>query len=179
LFADVTRDPVLLKVFNYNRDCAVIGIFNANYHTNAADQKTLAGTVSSSDAPGLKGTDFAAFSQQGNRVWHCRLDDRQPVQLAEGGWDIVSFAPVERGVAILGLADKFNSTGAVTDKKWNSDGSLKVSLRDGGNFVAWTEKPPASVTVNGKSVAFQHDHATGRLLAAVPVGGKATMLLRW
>jgi hypothetical protein len=23
--------------------------------------------------------------------------------------------------------------------------------------VAWTEKPPASVTVNGKSIAFQHD----------------------
>jgi len=179
LFADVTRDPVLLKVFNYNRDCAVIGIFNANYHTNAADQKSLAGSVSPSDAPGLKGAEFAAFSQQGNRVWHCRLNDRQPVQLPEGAWDIVSFAPVERGVAVLGLADKLNSTGAITDKKWNGDGSLKVSLRDGGNFVAWTEKPPASVTVNGKSVAFQHDPATGRLSAAVPVGGKATVLLRW
>jgi len=54
-----------------------------------------------------------------------------------------------------------------------------VNLRDGGNFVVWTEKPPASVTVNGKSVAFQHDPATGRLSAAVPVGGKATVLLRW
>ncbi len=36
LFADVTRDPVLLKVFNSNRDCAVIGVFNCNYHRSRA-----------------------------------------------------------------------------------------------------------------------------------------------
>jgi raffinose synthase len=101
------------------------------------------------------------------------------MQLAEGGWDIVSYAPVDRGVAVLGLADKFNSTGAVTDKKWNRDGSLRVSLRDGGTFVAWTEKIPASVTANGKSVDFQHDAATGRLTATVPTGGAASLLLRW
>ena len=179
LFADVTREPVLLKIFNYNRDCAVVGIFNANYHRNAADRKLVDGSVSPSDAPGLKGEEFAAFSQQGNRVWRCRLADREPVQLPEGGWDIVSYAPVDRGVAVLGLADKFNSTGAVTDKKWNRDGSLKVSLRDGGTFVAWTEKTPVSVTVNGKRIAFQHDAASGRLSAAVPTGGKATVWLRW
>jgi raffinose synthase len=179
LFADVTREPVLLKVFNYNRDCAVIGIFNANYHGNAADRKPIDGSVSPSDVPGLKGEEFAAFSQQGNRVWRSHFNDREPVQLAEGGWDIVSYAPVERGVAILGLADKFNSTGAVTDKKWNRNGSLTVSLRDGGTFIAWTEKPPASITVNGKSIEFQHDAASGRLSAAVPIGGKTTVLLNW
>jgi raffinose synthase len=179
LFADVTRDPVLLKIFNYNRDCAVVGIFNANYHPAATDRKPIDGSVSPADVPGLKGNEFAAFSQQGNRVWHCGFNDREPVQLAEGSWDIVSYAPVERGVAILGLADKFNSTGAVTDKKWSRDGSLQVSLRDGGSFVAWTEKPPASVTVNGQNVQFSHDSASGRLSVTVPTGGKATVLLRW
>jgi raffinose synthase len=179
LFADVTREPVLLKVFNYNRDCAVLGLFNANYHSNPGDQKPIDGTVSPADAPGLKGEEFAAFSQGHNRVWRCRRADREPVQLAEGAWDIVSFAPVDRGVAVLGLGDKFNSTGAVMERKWNRNGSLKVRLRDGGAFVAWTEKPPREVTANGKSAEFRHDTATGRLSAEVPAGDQTTVVLRW
>ena len=179
LFADVTREPVLLKVFNFNRDCAVLGLFNANYHSSKGDQKPLEGTVSPADAPGLKGEEFAAFSQVRNRVWRCRRADREPVQLAEGAWDIVSFAPVDRGVAVLGLADKLNSTGAVMDKKWDRDGSLKVKLRDGGAFVAWTEKPPREVTANGRRAEFRHDAATGRLSAELPAGGQTALLLRW
>jgi raffinose synthase len=179
LFADVTRDPVLLKVFNYNRDCAVLGVFNANYHRNEADRKPIDGTVSPSDAPDLKGEEFAAFSQQSNRVWRCRRTDRQPVQLAEGAWDIVSFAPVDRRVAALGLADKFNSTGAVMTKGWNQDGSCAVTLRDGGEFVAWTEKPPRAVEADGKPVAFKHDASSGRLSVTLPATGKQTVTLRW
>jgi raffinose synthase len=179
LFADVTRDPVLLKVFNYNRDCAVIGVFNANYHTNEADRKTLEGSVSPSDAPDLKGDEFVAFAHQSDRVWRCQRDDREPVKLAEGKWEIVSFAPVDRGVAALGLADKFNSTGAITAKGWNKDGSYSVVLRDGGEFVAWTEKPPRAAEVNGKPVAFKHETVSGRLSATLSVLGKQTLTLRW
>src|ERR1017187_1795212 len=90
LFADVTRDPVLLKIFNYSRDCAMIGVFNANYHRNEADRKTLEGTVSPSDAPDLEGEEFAAFAHQDNRVWRCKRAGREPVKLAEGKWEIRS-----------------------------------------------------------------------------------------
>ena len=179
LFADVTRDSVLLKVFNYNRDCAVIGVFNANYHRNEADQKVLEGAVSPSDAPGLEGEEFVAFAHQDNRLWRCKRGAREPVKLAEGKWEIVSFAPVDHGVAALGLADKFNSTGAVMTKKWNKDGSYSVALRDGGEFVAWAEAPPQAVECEGKPVTFKHEAASGRLLATLPATGKQTLTLRW
>ena len=61
LFADVTRDPVLLKVFNYNHDCAVLGIFNCNYHKNENERHKLSGTVSPADAPDLKGERFCGL----------------------------------------------------------------------------------------------------------------------
>ena len=131
------------------------------------------------DAPDLKGEDFAAFAHQDNRVWRCKRTDREPVKLAEGKWEIVSFAPVDRGVAVLGLANKFNSTGAVMDKKWNKDGSYSVMLRDGGQFVAWTEKPPRVVQCDGNLVAFKHEAASGRLSATLPAVGKQTLTLRW
>ena len=179
LFADVTRDPVLLKVFNYNRDCAVIGVFNANYHRNEADRKILEGTVSASDAPDLKGEEFVAFAQQENRIWRCQRELREAVKLVEGKWEIVSFAPVDRGLGMLGLADKFNSTGAVIKKGWNRNGSYSVTLRDGGELVAWTEQPPVGVEANGQPVTFKHEAATGRLSATLPASGKQTLTLRW
>ncbi|MGO8927778.1 MAG: Sip1-related alpha-galactosidase [Limisphaerales bacterium] len=179
LFADVTRDPVLLKIFNYNRDCAVIGVFNANYHRSEADRKTLEGTVSPSDAPDLKGEEFAALAHQDNRVWRCKYTGREPVKLAEGNWEIVSFAPLDRGVAAFGLADKLNSTGAVITKGWNKDGSYSVMLRDGGEFVAWTEKHPRLVECAGKPLASKHEAESGRLCVKLPATGKQTVTLRW
>ena len=179
LFANVTRDPVLLKIFNYNRDAAVIGIFNANYHPSETGRAPLAGSVSPSDAPGLMGEQFAAFAQRANRVWRCRRAEREPMSLAEGAWEIVSYAPVDRGVAVLGLADKLNSTGAVMSKVWGKDGSLSVSLRDGGELVAWAERPPRRAQVDDKPVTFQHDAASGRLSVALTQPGQQTLTLHW
>jgi hypothetical protein len=64
-------------------------------------------------------------------------------------------------------------------KGWNKDGGYSVMLRDGGEFVAWTEKPPRLVECEDKSVSFGHDAASGRLSATLPAGGKRTLTLRW
>ena len=94
----------------------MIGAFNANYHSKQSDSVTIEGSVSPSDAPDLKGEEFVGFAHRANRLWRCKRTDREPLKLAEGEWEIVSFAPVDRGVAVLGLADKLNSTGAVMEK---------------------------------------------------------------
>jgi raffinose synthase len=179
LFADVTRDPVLLKVFNRNRDCAVVGVFNANYHAAENERTVISGSVSPSDVPGLEGESFAAYANQANRIWKCGRSDREPIRLAEGAWEIVSFAPVDRGLAVLGLADKLNGTGAVKAKTWSTDGACTVALRDGGEFTAWTEKPLRSVESGGKPVEFAYDASSGRLTVALPATGPQTLKLRW
>ena len=179
LFAEVTRDPVLLKVFNYNRDCAVLGIFNCNYHKNETDRREIAGTVSPADSPDLKGEQFAAFAQTSGKVWRCGKNDRTPIALGEAKWEIVSFAPVENGVAVIGLADKFNSTGAVLKKLWHGKSRLSVTLRDGGEFVAWCEKSPKEISAGDKTLEFSFDPVTGKLVCSVPAGGKINLNLTW
>jgi raffinose synthase len=171
LFADVTQEPVLLKVFNYNGDCAVIGAFNCNYHTSEADRVTITGTVSPGDAPGLRGEDFVGFAHQGDRLWRCGQNDHATLRLSEGDWEVISFAPVERGVAVIGLADKLNSTGAILAKRWREDGGVVVTLRDGGTFLAWSERPIEKVFADGKPTRFTYDGATGRVSTDVPAGG--------
>jgi raffinose synthase len=179
LFADVTREPVLLKVFNTNRDCAVIGIFNANHPAAEGEGAEVAGSVGLSDAEGVPGREFAALAHRSGRVWRCNRDDRAPVSLGEGDWEIVSYAPVDRGVAVLGLADKLNSTGAVTGKRWTAAGAYEVALRDGGLFVAWTERRPRSVMAAGRAIAFTQDADGGRLTASLSAPGAQSVVIAW
>ena len=157
----------------------MIGIFNANYHPAESASIKIAGSVSPSDAPDLKGEEFVAFAHQANRIWRCRFGDREPVKLSEGQWEIVSFSPVDRGVAVLGLADKLNSTCAVKEKGWTAEGAFTVTLRDSGEFVAWTEKSPRSVEAGGKQIAFKHDASSGRLSLTLAGTGPQTLTLRW
>jgi raffinose synthase len=179
LFADPTREPVLLKIFNRNGDCAVVGLFNANYHAAENERSVLSGSVSPSDVPGLRGNAFAAMAHKSGRIWTCGGNDLEPVSLGEGDWEIVSIAPVERGVAVLGLADKLSSAAAVSAKTWGADGSLLVSLRDGGRFAAWTEKTPTAVRSNGKDVVFSRDGESGKLSVVLPDSGPQTVVLYW
>ncbi len=116
--------------------------------------------------------------------------------MAEGEWEVVSFAPVEHGVAVLGLADKLNSTGAIAGKQWNPDGSLSLQLRDGGTLLAWSEKRPARLQVHVVSgtdgqmdgadrragpepVPFEYAAGEGRLEISLPRGGALTVRLWW
>jgi raffinose synthase len=180
LFADVLHEPVLLKVFNYNRDCAVIGVFNANYHSKQSERVTIEGSVSPTDAPDLKGEEYVAFAHRANRLWRCKRSDCEPLKLAEGEWEIVSFAPVDRGVAVLGLADKLNSTGAVMKKVWLDAGAFQVTLRDGGDFIVWTDKPLIqSVEANDKAVEYKYDAASGRLSVVIPATGPQIVTIHW
>ncbi len=179
LFADVTREPVLLKVFNFNRNCAVIGIFNCNYHPHESERMVVSGTVAPSDVPGLRGTNFVGFAQRSGKLWRGDRGDRVPLSLGEGDWEIVSYAPIERGVAVLGLADKLNSTGAVAGKSRGRDGSLVVTLRDGGKFLAWCEHKPSQITAGGQPMDFQYETATGKLSCQIQTGGKIELRLKW
>jgi len=179
LFADVTREPVLLKVFNFNSDCAVIGAFNCNYHQNENERVAIVGTVSPADVPGLHGKEFIGFARRSGKLWRCSWGEKTTLSLNEGAWEIISYAPVEHGVAVLGLADKLNGTRAVSTKRWNHDGSLAVTLRDGGKFLACSERAPIELSVNGKPLKFSHDAATGCLTAELPVTGKCKLLLKW
>lgn len=86
LYADPTREPVLLKIFNLNGDCGVIGIFNARHGTSAS--APISGSVAPSDVSMLRRSDYAAFAHRSGHLRRCAFDDRTAIALAEanGSW---------------------------------------------------------------------------------------------
>jgi raffinose synthase len=172
LFADPLTQPVLLKIFNLNRDCGVLGLFHVNHAP-----VPISATVATCDVPGLDpARAYVAWSHRADRLW--RIDGPAAFVLAEGEWELLSLAPLEQGFAVLGLADKFNSTGAIMARVWH-EGQCQISLRDGGAFLAWAEHTPCTMSCDGAALDFVHDPATGRLRASVPTGGQRTLVVAW
>ena len=166
LYTNPLHEPVLLKVFNHNRDGAAVGLF----HVHDGDAP-LTGHVGPADAPGLDSNRrHIAWAHQSGRLWCCQAEPQAAFTLPAGGWELVTLAPVEQGLAIIGLADKFNSAGAITRRAWQGR-ELQVALRDGGQFLAWCAARPLSLQCDGQDLPFDHDPSSGALRATLPTGG--------
>jgi raffinose synthase len=150
LFSNPLVEPVLFKVFNSNRGSAVVGLFNARYEEK---DNLLRGGVSALDVPGLMGDDFALYLGQTGRLGRVRRDEVVPVSLDTLGWEIATLVPIQHGLAPIGLVDKLNPGGTVGEQQW-TDSSCRVKLRDGGDFLAFAERRPDQVLVDGEEVSF-------------------------
>lgn len=164
LFHDPTREDVLLKIFNRNADGGVIGVFNARAEPAAASADanaplaepapTLTGSVRPSDVAGITGERFAVYAHHAAELRVLGRDEAWEIALAPLTAEVFTVAPIRDGVAVIGLADKLNSGGAVLDVQHALDGSVTATVRGDGELLLWAERVPAGVLVDGNAVEF-------------------------
>jgi raffinose synthase len=174
LMHDPTREPVLLKLFNRNAHGSVIGVFHAQTGDDAATP--LSGAVSPSDIPGWACGRAAVWAHRAGTLAILEPGESLAVVLDPGEWELFTLAPFEDGLAVLGLADKFNSGGAVVDLEHRS-GSVAFRLLDGGRLALASASRPSAITCDGVPVAFEYDAATGAAVAVVPAAGSVVVQL--
>lgn len=178
LFRDPTREDALLTIVNYNATNAILGVFHCQHHTDPAARHALTGRVSPADAAELPGRRFVVFAHTSGRMRTVRRAESIPVRLDEGGWELYTVAPVRHGCAVLGLADKFNSGGAVLARR-DRPGRCVLTLRAGGEFVAWCARAPRHVAVGRRPVRFGFDADSGKLTVPLPESGRLTLRIAW
>ena len=170
LFANPTREDVLLKIFNLNESAGVVGVFNARTHAEEAERMAIAGTVSPADVEGLPGEQFVLYTHNAQTLTLCAREEGIEITLPELAFEIVTIVPVEGCVAPIGLTDKFNSAGAITAKGADAHGGYFLALRDGGDLLVWCAQAPKQVLVDEEPADFTYTAASGALQVAVPVG---------
>ncbi|HEX8285893.1 MAG TPA: Sip1-related alpha-galactosidase [Pyrinomonadaceae bacterium] len=155
LLRDAALEPVPLKVFGRvtrpGLTAGVVAAFNVN---KSATRVT--GELRAEDVEGLQATGgarVAVYRRGDGRVFVLGGGGAGslPVSLAAGGFDFFTLVPVERGVAVFGLLDKYVGPAGVVSQKF-AGGALTVRLREGGDFGAWVGRAPAGVEVDGRKL---------------------------
>jgi raffinose synthase len=178
LCADPTREETLLKIWNRNGAAAVVGVFHARHRPDGATD-ALTGAVGPADVPGLAGAKFAVYTHRGRSLSLVEHDARLPVTLEQRGFELFTIVPAVDGFAPIGLTDKLNSGGAVAGMSWLGAGACEMVLRDGGEFLAWSEGRPIGADVDGRAVDFDYDPGSGSLRVALKAMRRQTLRVCW
>lgn len=152
LFARVTRPGL---------SAGVVASFNVNKTAGRVSGALYAGDVEW----GLRSpAEVAAYRLSDGRV---TLFGTRPqalfFDLGEKGFDLFTLAPVEGGVAVFGLLDKYLAPAAVVSVT-RGHSAAAVRLKEAGDFGAWLANRPARVEVDGRSLApSSYTYANGLL----------------
>jgi len=180
LCADPTREDVLLKIWSRSGPAGVIGVFNAHGSPDAvASRAPVAGHVGPADVPDFTEGTFVCYAHNARTLELLAWGDRRPIALEPRGFELFTVVPVDRELVAVGLADKLNGAAAVVRTSWLADGGCEVTLRDAGEFVAWSRAEPASVEADGQSAPFAYDAPSGRLTVTLRGAGRRAMRIRW
>jgi raffinose synthase len=176
---DPTREDVLLKIWNTAGRAGLVGAFNARVGQAGVAGPVLRGSVGPSDVPALEGRSFACYLHESRRLQWLEREERVALELAERGFELATFVPVERGFAPVGLTSKLNSAGAIARVTWTGAEACELELRDGGAFLAYCEQRPAAVTVAGQPAVFSHETESRALRVASEAKGRHVLTITW
>ena len=181
LFEDGRAEPCVTKITNFNRvaglqsPIGVLGLFNC-YFSNGEPAPVL-GEYSAADVPGIRADQFALFHHGSGRVLLAEQGTRFPIKLEGLGFELVTVSPVENGVALFGLIDKFNSSRGVESARWVSPGELEVELRDGGRLGWFSAK--ATLKAQFNDAPLEVSSKENLTWVRMPEGNRATVRLRF
>ena len=180
LFHDPTKEPILLKIFNHNAMGGVLGVFNGRYGGEGTPSEPITGVVRPSDVEGIEGKRFAVFAHHRNELRVLSFEETWEISLPELTAELFTIAAIEEGIlAPIGLADKFNSGGALRGGEFILPDLYELIAQGGSNLLFWCETPPVAVAVNDEFVSFLYDDATNRLEIAMEETGEFFVRLNW
>jgi hypothetical protein len=158
LLTDVALEPTALKVFGLITRPGLTAGAVAAFNVNKSAQ-SVAGKLNITDVEGFTDagkvgpiTRVAVYQRSSGLV--SLLDAKQmslPFSLAAFGYELFTLVPVNQGVAVLGLLDKYLGPAAVVSQKRESS-RVTVRLREAGDFGAWLEQAPLRVELDGREL---------------------------
>ncbi len=170
LFADPTKENVPLKIINTlgGGAAGVLGVFNARYEEGQS--VAVSGSLGPSDLRwSHPDGPFAVYQHQSGTLFTMTGSERREITLGPLDWELVTFVPIEDGVAVLGFTQLFNGAAAVASGWVGDDEVLPIACRCGGRLLIYSERRPAMVNLwNDDELPFSYNVETNTLVIEVP-----------
>lgn len=184
LFGDCekTKEPLVLTNTFLNGQYGAVGVFQAEPgEAAAAAFRAGCHAVRASDLPGKAGKRRGAWAvwAHGSKVLRvlskpeAEMKNFSVRNLAETcplGCELLTFAPIRGGVAIVGVEEMLFAAAPV-ERIGTASGGVAARFRVGGTLVAYARRKPAGVFFEDQPIAFGYDPASGRIDGAIPGAG--------
>ena len=142
------QDNKPLKAFSFAGNAGLLAVFNA------ADADQVEGTVSPSEINGLKGESFAGYEFYSNELIVMKKNEKKKITLNRMGNKYYNFVPIENGVALIGLVNKYNAPKTILSYKVEKD-KIEVHLMNGEVTSVVKSVDNGEMSVNTIGAAFK------------------------
>jgi raffinose synthase len=150
LLSDPMEKAIALKAFTRAGSGGAVAVFNV-----FRGHESISARVKASDVEGLNPGRYFLYEHFSGEHGVLDWNESRRFELEIAGKKLFLFAPLENGVAVMGLLDKFLSLKGIEAMQWQA-GVLRVTLRDSGRFGFYSERPVLKVTEQGREIPFQH-----------------------
>jgi len=175
LFIDSQEGDDLMKLFNRNAHGYVLGIFNGRYRPDL-EGGVLKGAYRVSDVDDTPAGEYVAYRHYAQDLQLVDKEAEMTIELGDGSAEVVTICPVVNGMSVIGLLDKYNSSGAIS-KLTTLKKSTKFTICDGGTVGIWKQDAPQAVEVDGGAVDYDWNEATGLLTIQVQPGSHQVRIM--
>jgi len=170
LFTDPGTLPAL-KIMNKADEAGVLCLVQAGKKPGA-----VMASFRPSDISGLEGKEFAVWNWHLGEGRKMQVSDSWKVKLSKRGVSLFVAQPIRDGFAPIGIVDKLISPKTVKGWKVTATGA-QIDLKEGGHFVAYSQKLPLSVKANGRDLPYTYEG--GWFKTQVPGTKPAKLVIRF
>ena len=176
LFHDPIAERIPLKVVNTFGEYGVEGVFSSC--RPGGDSPPQSCVVRPSDAGRTRFAKYAAWFHCARKMQLLRRSECAVVEVASGGFEVVTFAPVHSWIALTGAVRMFVPAAGIADAEFSSEKAEFRVLRP-GLMAAWCRECPESVmSGGGLPVRFEWDKDSNVLAFEVPEGAGSIVICR-
>jgi len=170
IFRDPFAAPAFIKGFNVAGETGAVGLFHPGHQPA---EPPLTEHVGPALVPQLGGERFAAHAADRGWLGVVDADRGLPITLEPAGADLLTFAPIIEGCAVLGLIDKLAPAPAIQHLGRTPE-SLSITLRGGGRFAVYHERAIERATLDGEPVTPEPTGAEAPALSHFETGNRRT-----
>ncbi len=151
IFTDPIIEKTIYKAYTSKGPNGIIAAFNLH-----SGRRGVHGTVSSGDVIGLIGSQFAVHSLRHGFIGVLEQSETLPVHLKTRQSDILTFAPINKGVAVIGCYQYFLTYGPILNLSLDEE-SLHIHSRVAAPILIYCEREILEVRRDGHIIPCDYD----------------------
>ena len=157
IFSNPAQNKDLFKIFNTNEYNGVVGIFSFD------NDSAKTAEVFPTDIYGYTDGEYVCYSHKDCKAEHLNSRESINVTLSKTEFELLTFAKITDGFAVIGLTNKYNC-GGTFDTLQKTDSGYSMHVKDSGILLLYSVKEIKSVNSSEGELPFVSENHFVKIL---------------